>query len=231
MHEFDVLLLAFNEIDTLPDEIEMWKSICLKKGGKIIVSEDGSNDGTAEYLSDLHDRKEILHCTANFRRGYKKAFLDGMRSTTAPRVIFADTGSKFSFPDILSAIDKDANVDVLIGNRRIRHDGYVRRVLTIFYNLFAASLFGRKIARDLDSGFRIYSGRARDYIKSNEFRFPELVSSEINIRLFNAGFSVDYVDMEYFDRETSSRSFSYSKLVRTSLASFGRLIRLKVELK
>ena len=218
-------------METLVDEVAAWLEICSKLGGKLIVAEDGSTDGSSEYLSNLSNRGVLIHCTSAKRRGYKGAFLEGLKLTKSEKVVFVDTGLKFKFNEIEKMITAEFNTDFVIGRRMVRHDSIVRRITTRVYNFMIARLFSLDGRQDLDSGLRIYNRRSIEFINSRDFTFPELISSEISLRLIFSGFNYQYFDVQYFDRLGSSKSFSFRHLMRTSFASFSRLNELRRELK
>ena len=205
----------------------------LSKNGwlvKIYVAEGGSNDGTTELLFEMEREGIIKHLKSEERTGYRDALIHGLSATTEPTVLQLDSGLKFVVSDVESMVNAYANQAILIGRRVHRKDSRIRRLLTWSYNVCIRKLFPKVTVHDADCGARIYDGERVRKVIAEVLLFPELVSSEITIRLSSRGEKVEVFPIRYLGRLGKSRSFSSFKLIHTSLSGFGRLLRLRREI-
>ena len=227
-----MLFLAYNEVKTIKEECLSIQRMLSKNGWlvKIYVAEGGSNDGTTELLFKMESDKIVKHLKSEERTGYRDALILGLSVITEPTVLHLDSGLKFVVSDVESMVNAYANQAILIGRRVHREDSRMRRFLTWSYNACIRMLFPKVTVHDADCGARIYDGESVREIIAEDLVFPELVSSEITIRLSSSGKKVEEFPIRYLGRSGRSRSFSSFKLASTSLLGFGRLLILRREI-
>lgn len=227
-----VLFLAYNEVETIKEECLLMQRMLSKNGWlvKVYVAEGGSNDGTTELLFEMENEGIVKHIKSEERTGYRDALILGLSATTEPIVLQLDSGLKFVASDLELMVNAYANQAMLIGRRVHRKDSLIRRFLTWSYNTCIRMLFPQVAVHDADCGARIYDGEYVREIIAEDLFFPELVSSEIAIRLSSSGKKVEEFPIRYLGRSGSSRSFSSFKLASTALSGFVRLLRLRREI-
>ena len=215
----DVLLLAFNEVDTIEQEINSWQRevIDLLPGSKIIVAEDGSTDGTTQLLERLQDDGSIVHSHSMTRRGYRGAFLDGVRASTADFLMLADTGSKFDVRDFWALWPYRHEYDLVVGRKVLRTDPKFRRALTWGYNALLRRYFSTPTVHDADAGFRLFSADLRDWLLEQDFAFKDLLNSEVVIRAVRSGWRYTERPMLYHGRSGASRGLPTKQIPKKVL--------------
>ena len=106
IQKVDLLFNAFNEIDSIEDDIKEIAKIYKnhQRVGKIIIVEDGSFDGTAQKLRDLKKELNIELNQSENRRGYSKALIEGIQSCDSEYIFFSDLGGKFNWSQKIFAM-------------------------------------------------------------------------------------------------------------------------------
>ena len=228
----DIILLAYNEVATIENEIMAWRRDVLSHfdNATIIVGEDGSSDGTTEVLSKLHNLGLIYHDTTSERRGYVNALLSALRRSKGDWVFFADTGNKFRAIDFWKLFNSRNQFDLVTAYRHPRHDQIYRRCLTVVYSFVIRQMFPKHQLRDADSGFRLYSRELIEYILSSQFLFKDFVTSEISIRATAANFSHTEIKVPYYQRDGKSRGIPTKSILYKSWRALRALKKLKREI-
>jgi glycosyltransferase involved in cell wall biosynthesis len=218
-NELNIVLLAYNEADTIAAELRTWNSEVLSKipGSKIIVGEDGSSDGTTEIIQALSLEMPLIHVHSKSRRGYIRAFYSCMQETDSEYVFFADTGLKFNLDDFWKLYDQRKEFDFIAAHRTPRSDPRYRRIMTRIYNLCLRVYFRMPQIFDADSGFRLYNRLVVDEILSIKPIFKDLLSSELTVRLLHKEFQYLEIDIAYEGRDGTSKGLPPRKIVGKAL--------------
>ncbi|MBJ7633568.1 glycosyltransferase family 2 protein [Weissella confusa] len=159
MDKVSFVITTFNRLDFLKQAI---KSIYSQKNQKIeiIVVDDGSTDGTVQYLTDLnneHNFKAIF----NSGTGPATNRLDGFREVTGNYVIFMDDDDYYTDDQMLSKA-----IRLLSNNSRIG---------SVFFNAYT-SYDGKSLDDSYSLNFEgLVSGE--DLTESFMMRYPKPLST------------------------------------------------------
>jgi glycosyltransferase involved in cell wall biosynthesis len=222
-----LVLIAHNEAGTITNEAGAFYQHVVEKlpGSEMIISEDGSTDGTDRIVRGLASSLPARLIQAAERKGYARAFLDAIRSARSEWVFFSDTGGKFS-PEDFWRLEKWRNdAELIIGLRKHREDQVYRRVMTSLFNL-AVRCYFQVPAHDIDSGFRLF--RRDIFLRAIEEPLctKEMISTEITLRLLSLGARLREVPVAYAARKGQSRGMPLRKIpgiIAHILSSFPRL--------
>jgi len=230
---YEVVLVAYNEADTIETEVDLWHEYVLSQqpGGALIVAEDGSTDGTSEILQRLQGLGKLVHDHSTSRRGYRGALISAMRHTSAPHVVFADTGFKQDVRNFWAIWPYRYEAALVVGRKVLRKDPLYRRVLTLGYNAVLRGYFGVRGLHDADSGFRVYSRQAIDTAFGHDLVFRELVGSEVSLRVISAGLPYLEIPIAYQGREGESRGLPLAKIPEKVLGVLLAFPKLRTELR
>ena len=92
----DIILPVYNEAKTIRRVIlELHNEIAQKLPTRLIVAEDGSNDGTKEVLKSLKMEVPFLLFSDSRRKGYMKGVSDALKKCNNEWVFFSDSDGQY----------------------------------------------------------------------------------------------------------------------------------------
>lgn len=197
---------------------------------QVYIVDDGSTDGTQQICSSWSN---VHLLERHHRLGLVSAILDGFRKLPRNCRYAVVMDSDFSHdPDYIPGLCKMAyenNSDLVIGSRYIpggkNKDGLIRRIVSFGGNIAFRSTFSTKV-KDATSGFRVYSGKAIEFILESNMTEPISPSyaGQIDIlrRLLAKGFKVNEFPIEF-----SKRNNGKSKLKLNDIGDFASLVLRK----
>jgi len=210
-----VCLPTYNEIENLERMVRTLADV-LPKGGRVLVIDDSSPDGTGEladrlavelpWLSVLHrKRKEGLGRA--YIAGFRQALADG-----AELVLEMDCDFSHDPRDVPRLIAATEDADVAIGSRYVEGGGtenwgLLRRMISR-----AGSLYTRTLLMPVDdptSGFKCFRRAVLERIDLDAIDSKGYAFQIENVyRALRAGFRVVEVPITFAERETGNSKMS-----------------------
>ncbi len=203
--EASIIVPVYNEINSLETLCSKLKNTFEKHKTKYIFIDDGSNDGSTNWLKDnlskIYSLKEFELITLNKNYGKGFAIRQGIKKIEGKYLIFFDSDLEYDPQDLLemyNVVLSNNRIKVLYGSRNLGSKTQLRRYFLngiavkintwIFNFLFSQSL------TDLHTGSKIIqSTLVRDLkLNTNGFGIEIVMSSEIakkNINIFEYGIS------------------------------------------
>ena len=186
-----VVIPVFNEIGSLPDLVDQLKSVLeLMKEWEILFVDDGSSDGSTEFLTKLSENDENITLIQFYRNYGKSAALsEGFKLAKGQYLITMDADLQddpAEFPNLIKKLED--GYDLVSGWKKNRMDSISKRYPSKLFNFVTRLMTGVKI-HDFNCGLKIYrkvvvnsldlyGGRHR-YIPAlaghNKFRISEIV--------------------------------------------------------
>jgi len=203
-----IIIPAFNEAAFLPEVIRRVGETPYDK--EIIVVDDGSTDGTCEYLKGLASEniKVIVH-DKNIGKG--AAMRTGIAVATGDIVIVQDADLEYDpkdYPVLLEPIIQ-GKADVVYGSRFL---GGPHRVLFFWHSIgnslitLISNMFTDLNLTDMETGYKAFRKKVFETItiESNRFGFEP----EITAKVAKKGFRIYEVPISY-----SGRSYREGKKI------------------
>lgn len=192
MSRMSVIVPVFNEEEAIRQTLDELLPHIEHHGWRLIVVNDGSEDGTSDILKSYGDRLRVICHPYNC--GYGAALKSGIRAADTELLAIYDSDGQHRPEDLLRLYDEAADVDIVIGERAAGSRVDLFRVPGKWFLTQAANfIVGRKIA-DLNSGLRVFR---RAFIKKILHLMPEGFSftSTSTVAAMKMGFLVKFVSI------------------------------------
>lgn len=226
-----LVLPVYNERDVIEQVVrENFAFISRFPEGKLIITEDGSTDGTKGILKKLQEELKFdLHSSPD-RKGAAQGQRDALAvaSQDADIVLISDSDGQHDPQDFARLLDKMDRFDMVVGRKYPRKDPKARIYGSKLWNFYIYILFGLKM-RDINCGFRAIKKPVIEAILANNNTFPECVLTEFSLRAHKQGFSQAEVDVRHFWRQSKPKAWNPKKIPSIALRLFSASLRLKQE--
>lgn len=203
---------AYNEVESLPTVLreiaEMLDTVGID--AEVIVVDDGSRDGTGRAVAEAAaDDARIRLVALRRNRGKAHALQAGFDEVKGDIVVLMDADGQddaAELPKLLDALD--GGVDLVTGQRAVRHDRFVKRTTSRVYNSATRRLTGVP-GRDFNSGYkvmRVEVAESLDLYGDLHRYIPVLAAWQ--------GFSVSEVAVEHRARFAGTSKFGRARFWR-----------------
>lgn len=210
-----VIIPTYNEMDNLPRMLERIDATGL--GLDVLVVDDGSPDGTGEWVKGQTAARKNLHLIQREgKQGLGTAYLRGFRFAIENGYEFAfEMDADFSHdPDYLGNFLKEMGEnDLVIGSRYINGVTVVnwpmsRLLLSWFANVYARWATGLPV-QDATAGFKCYrvaalKGIDLSKIRSNGYGFQ----IEMKYQIWKKGMRIKEIPIIFKDRTAGTSKMS-----------------------
>lgn len=193
---------------------------------EVIVTNDGSRDGTGRVLSDLQQRDPALQLqvvTHEQNRGYGAALASGFDAARKDLIFMTDGDKQFDVAELGQFLpEMDASTDLVIGWRRERADPPMRKLNALGWKLLVNTLFGYT-ARDVDCAFKLF--RRGVWESMTVQARGATFSAEFLIKARRLGFHVKEMPVSHFPRTAGSPTGARPEVIVRAFVELFRLWR------
>jgi len=202
--KLSIVIPVYNERDTLPKILERIRKVPIDK--EIILVDDGSTDGTCDYLRDLAGKRDpgIRVYFHEKNRGKGAALRTGFREVRGDVVIIQDADLEYDpeeYPRLLAPI-LDGRADVVYGSRFL---GGPHRVLFFWHYLGnkALTLLSNVLTNlnlsDMETCYKVFRAEVLRDLELTADRFD--IEPEITVKLARKGCRIYETPISYSGRD------------------------------
>lgn len=143
MESVSIIMPVYNERTTIQRVVDEWvKELAhYPLTYTIILCEDGSTDGTAEFLKSLKKVYPMVLSQTKKRRGYGKAMIEGIRLAQSAYILCVDSDGSYDPSDFRRLWNHRFDARVVRGYRRVRMDNSVRKLCSFLFRIVFQLLF------------------------------------------------------------------------------------------
>ena len=201
-----IVIPVFNERATLPALLESVARVSLDK--EILIVDDGSTDGTREYLKDMaqHPGEGVRVFFHDRNQGKGAALRTGFREVAGDIVIIQDADLEYDpqdYPALLKPI-LDGRADVVYGSRFL---GGPHRVLFFWHYLgnklltLISNMLTNLNLSDMETCYKVFRS---EVIKNLTFTSDGFaIEAEMTVKIARAGYRVYETPISYSGRDYS----------------------------
>lgn len=192
--QLSLVLPCYNEEDVLRNTVERLVASFRQHDVdvELVLVDNGSSDGTARVIDALaREGLPVAKVTVPVNQGYGHGVLRGLASCRGRLVGFVCADGQVEAADVVKVYEIAAHArtpKLVKVRRRFRMDGFTRKVVSIGYNLFAASIFGGLGSIDLNGNPKILP---REYLERMQLRSRDwFLDAEVLIKAKQLGLEV-----------------------------------------
>jgi len=228
--DVSIVLPACNEAKRIRSTVSKIKQMMKGRKFEIIISEDGSTDGTDKIAAELARKdKKIVHLHSDIRLGKGKALKRGFRVARGRTVCFFDVDLATDLSYLPELIDRTKKYDVVIGSRYLKGSitsrVFKRNILSQVYNWLVRLLFSSKI-RDHQCGFKAFRRKVMlDLLKKSKVD-KWFIDTELLVLAQRKGYSIREMPIKWEENLEKTKV----RLLRDTLGFFSDLIKFRLRL-
>jgi len=186
--EISVVIPVLNEVENIPPLAQRLTTVLENYGHpfEIIFIDDGSRDGSYEFLKSIHQvdpRTKAIRLSRHY--GQTTALVAGFDLAQGQTIVAMDGDLQFHPEDLPSLVDKLAEgYDLVNGWRDRSHDPTIRSLPSRIAGLMIASVSGLKL-RDFGTTFKAYRRSLIQEMKlyGEQHRFIPVLASYYGARM------------------------------------------------
>lgn len=165
--DLTIIIPCFNEVEGIARTIQNLREHV--RGAKILVVDDGSTDGTSEYLDTVHGI-EVYHSILN--RGYGASIKKGIMLAKTPVIVWFDADGQHLASDLEALVTPVllGQLDAHLGARASNQAFILKRAPGKWLLRTISQIIARRKIPDLNCGFRAFR---RDVIKRYLHLLPD----------------------------------------------------------
>jgi len=200
--KLSVIIPVYNEKETIAEIIQKVESTPFEK--EIIIIDDGSKDGTQNYLTSIKGQKENIQIFFHeINQGKGAAIRTGLKFAAGEIIIIQDADLECDPRDYKTLLEpfQDKETRVVYGSRRLKENPHGQAVYFLGGKILTAlcNLMYKTKLTDATTCYKVFALDVLKNIdlKTNRFEF----CMEITAKLAKAGYKIIEVPVSYYPRQ------------------------------
>ena len=224
-----VIIPTFNEMENIPQLIP--EVLSKDEGIEVLVVDDNSPDGTADYVEKLKQNNNKIHLIKrDYKMGLGTAYITGFKYAldhSFDYIFEMDADFSHDPVEIVNFLIEIKNYDLVLGSRYISVINVVnwpmrRLILSYSANIYTKIITGLNI-KDATGGYKCFRREVLeaidlDRIKSNGYAFQ----IEMTFKAWKKGFKIKEIPIIFVDRVKGTSKMS-KKIVREAVIRVWKL--------
>ncbi len=203
--KLSIVIPCYNEIKTIETIVQKVQAVDLGEiSRELVIVDDGSQDGTRDYLDSLRERDDVQIIFHEQNQGKGAALRTGFAHATGDVIIVQDADLEYDpdeYPRLLKPILM-GNADVVYGSRFAGGDSH--RVLYFWHSLgnkvltLMSNMFTNLNLTDMEVCYKLFKKEVLEKIELKENRFG--FEPEFTAKAARQGFVFYEVGISYYGR-------------------------------
>jgi glycosyltransferase involved in cell wall biosynthesis len=199
---------------------------------EIVLSEDGSTDGTGDVIEKLSEKVPLKALLSSMRKGYARGIIDGLNHVSSEYVLITDSDGQHDPLDFWKLWERREEYDIVSGCRVKRADASYRKVMSGAFQFIAKRLFGLSDSKDATAPFKLMKTKVARAVAEDCRYMRESFWTEFTIRACKKGFKIGEVPVVHRPRlGGSTRVYKPWKIPMIGMSQLISLVKLWKELK
>jgi glycosyltransferase involved in cell wall biosynthesis len=200
---------VFNEKESLPELCQRLAAVFKGQKHEIIFVNDGSTDGSEEFLKALADKNSLVH-VISFKKnqGKSAALMAGFKAAKGDYIVTLDADLQDQPEEIAKLLAKLDTYDLVSGWKKKRNDPLHNVIFSRIFNSFVTLTTGVKL-HDVNCGLKVYKREVVENLRlyGDLYRFiPVLAARE--------GFKVGEIEIAHAPRKYGKSKYGLAKFFR-----------------
>ena len=231
--EVAVLMPVHNEAGIIERVVlDFFKTIGSRMPVEIVLSEDGSTDGTKEVIKELASRIPLKATLSLERKGYAGGIKDGLKLVKAKYALVTDSDGQLGAEDFWNLWNLREKCSIVSGYRIERADAFHRKVMSNVFQKMTRMTLGLPSFRDTTSPYKLMKTEVAKFLADDFKYMNESFWTEFTIRAVQKGCNIIEVPVNHRIRlGGSTRVYKASKIPKIALSQFIGMLKLWQELK
>ncbi|MBW2183077.1 MAG: glycosyltransferase family 2 protein [Deltaproteobacteria bacterium] len=225
-----VVAPAYNEESSIETVVRGWLNVLddKKNEWEIIVTNDGSTDGTGKILSTLaQENNRIKIISLDINRGCGYALHKAIAQSRGQYVVTIDSDGQFDLSEYIPLLKKlNEGYDIVTGFRHRKIDNSARILLDRVFNLIVKIFFGISL-KDTNCALKIFKREALEKIQIDSRGYS--IPTEILIKAKALGYRIGEVRITHHQRPSGVSKLRVFK-VSWQVSVFLLYLKLKLYL-
>lgn len=232
MEKIYLVIPAYNEQESINDLITDWYPIIdVLPEGHIVVINDGSKDNTFDVLMGLAKDRPKLEVINKENGGHGDALLYGYQyaiDNDADWIFQTDSDGQTKADEFFGFWNEREGYDAILGNRKVRGDGAIRKFVENVLCVMIHLTFGIKVP-DANCPFRLMKAdKVAVYIKHlpEHYFLPNVMLTVF----FKKNDCIKFKEVTFENRKGGKNSINVTKIVFIGLKSIKDFTKFRREM-